>query len=261
MRTHPVRQPRDRRIRLGRRRRRGTGTRAAFPARPPALLQRPTCAPTRRGLGCRSAEPRPRPVWIYIGGRPRRSACSGLASGCLRSPPSPRNVPAMVADDITRHQHVPLAVGLERLAAVRPCRAMATAASSPPAAAGPCSRARRIVVTASPPPAESPISAICVGLRSPGRAATGRLFTMSLTGPGWMFSGARPIVHDQRAAADRLGDMAIDLAVRVHRADDIAAAVRAQQHACPPRSLSASPTWRERRRHPSRYNRRRPVRR
>ena len=38
------------------------------------------------------------------------------------------------------------------------------------------------------------------------------------------------IIHDQCAAAHRLRDMAIRLAVRVHRADDIAATVRAQQH-------------------------------
>ena len=40
-----------------------------------------------------------------------------------------------------------------------------------------------------------------------------------------------PVIDDQRAAADGLGDMGIDLAVRVHRAGDIAAAMRAKQHA------------------------------
>jgi len=43
--------------------------------------------------------------------------------------------------------------------------------------------------------------------------------------------GRAPVIDDQSAAADRLGHMRISLAVRVHRRGDIAAAMRAQQHA------------------------------
>ena len=40
----------------------------------------------------------------------------------------------------------------------------------------------------------------------------------------------QPIVHDQRATADRLGEVSIHLAMREHRAGDVTAAMRAQQH-------------------------------
>ena len=57
--------------------------------------------------------------------------------------------------------------------------------------------------------------------------------------------GRQPVMHDQRAAADRLGHMAVHLAMRVHRADDVTAAMRAQQHAV----LRAALRHRPQRRH------------
>src|SRR5260370_39905029 len=45
------------------------------------------------------------------------------------------------------------------------------------------------------------------------------------------FSGAAPIVDDERAAAYRLCAMCVDLTVRIHRAGYVPAAMRAQQHA------------------------------
>src|SRR5258708_26853193 len=42
--------------------------------------------------------------------------------------------------------------------------------------------------------------------------------------------GRPSIVQDQGAAADRLGEMAINLPMREHGAGDVAAAMRAEQH-------------------------------
>src|SRR3984957_5769135 len=39
-----------------------------------------------------------------------------------------------------------------------------------------------------------------------------------------------PVMHDQRLAADRLGEMPINLAMRAHRAAHVTAATRAQEH-------------------------------
>src|SRR5271169_4787219 len=43
--------------------------------------------------------------------------------------------------------------------------------------------------------------------------------------------GRAPVVDDQRAAADRLCDVCVDLSVRIHRAGYVPAAMRAQQNA------------------------------
>ena len=56
--------------------------------------------------------------------------------------------------------------------------------------------------------------------------------------------GRKPVVDVERTASDRLGQMAHEACVRVHRADDIAATVEIEQHAIGRRAIGSDPLCR-----------------